>query len=382
MDAVLPACRRNGVRVITNMGAANPIAAAAIVRERARHLGLGGLNVAAVTGDDVLAEIEAAEFVVAETGRPVREMADTIVSANAYVGAEPVVDALARGADVVITGRVGDSSLFLAPAVHEFGWRFDDWTLLAGGTLIGHLLECAGQITGGYFADPGRKEVPNLARLGFPVAEVSDDATAIVTKVEGSGGNVSLATCKEQLLYEVDDPGRYITPDVTADFRHVRLTEVGHDRVRIEGAAGRPRPETLKVAIGYRDGFIGEGQISYAGSGAVERAMLARDIVAERLGIIGLQAERVRYDLIGVDSLHGATSTHDRGRPYEVRLRVAARTSSMREAIRVGNEVETLYTNGPAGGGGATKSAREVLAVASTFMPRERVSWSVTLEVA
>jgi acyclic terpene utilization AtuA family protein len=382
MDAVLPACRKNRVRVITNMGAANPVAAAAIVRQRARQLGLAGLNVAAVTGDDVLAEIKASDVVVAETGRPVREMADAIVSANAYMGAEPVVEALARGADVVITGRVGDSSLFLAPAVHEFGWRFDDWIRVAAGTLVGHLLECAGQITGGYFADPGRKDVPSLARLGFPIAEVSDDGTAFITKVEGSGGTVSLATCTEQFLYEIGDPGQYITADVTADFRNVRLTEAGVDRVRVEGATGRALPDMLKVAIGYRDGFIGEGQISYAGSGAVERAMLARDIVAERFGIIGLQAEEVRYDVIGLNALHGAASRHARGQPYEVRLRVAARTSSMKDAVRVGNEVETLYTNGPAGGGGATKSAREVLAVASTFVPRERVSWSVALEVA
>jgi len=382
MDAVLPACRERGVRIVSNMGAANPRAAAAIVRERARRLGLDGLNIAAVTGDDVLEQLARGDFVVAETGRPVSDMAAVIVSANAYVGAAPVVEALAAGADVVVTGRVADSSLFLAPALYEFGWRADDWEKVAGGTLVGHLLECGGQITGGYFADPGRKDVPHLASLGFPIAQVSDDATAIITKVEGSGGMVSLATCKEQLLYEVEDPGRYLTPDVTADFSEVRLSDVGPDRVRVTGARGTERPPALKVAIGYRDGFIGEGQISYAGEGALARAELARDIVAERFSIIGLDAESVRYDLIGIDALHGKTPGLAGASPYEVRLRVAARTASMREAIRVGNEVETLYTNGPSGGGGVTKSAREVLAVATTFIPRELVTCSVEYEVA
>ena len=183
------------------------------------------------------------------------------MSANAYIGVEPIVDALAQDADVVITGRAADPSLFLAPQVHEFGWRLDDWERLGAGTVIGHLLECAGQVTGGYFAEPGKKDVGDLAHLGFPIAETGEDGAAVITKVPGSGGCVTLATCKEQLLYEIHDPAAYYTPDVVADFTAVRLTEVGRDRVRVQGGRGRARPECLKVTLGYRDGFIGEGQI-------------------------------------------------------------------------------------------------------------------------
>jgi len=275
---------------------------------------------------------------------------------------------------------VADPSLFLAPLIAEFDWQPDRWDLLGQGTVMGHLLECAGQVTGGYFADPGFKDVPDLARLGFPIAEVREDGAFVVTKVPGSGGMVTAATCKEQLLYEIHDPSSYITPDVVADFTGVRVAETGKDRVAITGGKGRPRTETLKVSIGYRDGFIGEGQISYAGPGTVERGRLALEIVAERLKLTGVPFDEIRYDLIGVNSLHGDSRSagHD---PYEVRVRVAGRTSSMAEAVRIGNEVETLYTNGPAGGAGAWKSAREVVAMVSALLPRSMVSPSVRYEV-
>ena len=220
---------------------------------------------------------EGGAFAIAETGVPVRALGDALVSANAYIGAEPIVLALAAGADVVITGRAADPSLFVAPLVREFGWAVDDWPMLGRGTLVGHLLECAGQITGGYFADPGIKDVPSLDRLGFPLAEVAADGSAVITKVAGSGGAITLATCKEQLLYEVHDPARYVTPDVVADFSGVSLLADGPDRVRVDGATGRARPGLLKVAVGYRDGYIGEGQISYAGAGAA-RAGVARAV--------------------------------------------------------------------------------------------------------
>ena len=372
MRAVLPACRARGVRVVTNSGAANPLAGAALVRDVARELGLRGLRVAAVTGDDVLAAIAGSALPLPETGGTVADLGDRAVSANAYVGAEPIVEALAAGADVVVTGRVADPSLFLAPLVHAFGWRWDDWDRIAGGTLAGHLLECAGQVTGGYFADPGRKEVAGLARLGFPVGEVTEDGAVVVTKVAGSGGAVTARTCKEQLLYEVHDPRAYVTPDVVLDLSAVTVEDVGPDRVRMRGAAGRPRPDALKVSVGYRDGFVGEGQISYAGPRAAARGRLALEIVAERLRLIGVCADETRFDLIGVSALHGDALAGG-GEPYEVRARVAARTATLEDAVRVVDEVETLYTNGPAGGGGVSKGAREILAVASTLVPREAV---------
>ncbi|MGU3422247.1 acyclic terpene utilization AtuA family protein [Methylobacterium sp. D54C] len=368
LRAVLGPCRARGIRIVTNMGAANPVAAARKAGALARELGLAGLRIAAVTGDDLLDAVRAGDFVLEESGEPVAGLGNRVVSANAYLGAAPIVAALADGADVVITGRVGDPALFLAPLVHAFGWAMDDWERLGRGTLAGHLLECAGQITGGYFADPGCKDVPDLARLGFPIGIVAEDGTVEITKVAGSGGRISLATCKEQLLYEVHDPARYIQPDVVGDFSDVEMEQVGPDRVRVRGATGAPATGLLKVSVGYVDSYIGEGQISYAGPGALARGRLALSVVRERLALTGVATTELRCDLIGVDALHGAALSGGR-EPYEVRLRVAGRTETHAEAVRIGNEVETLYTNGPAGGGGAWKSAREVVAVQSVLVP-------------
>lgn len=368
LRAVLGPCRARGIRIVTNMGAANPVAAARKAGALARELGLAGLRIAAVTGDDLLDAVRAGDFVLEESGEPVAGLGNRVVSANAYLGAAPIVAALADGADVVITGRVGDPALFLAPLVHAFGWAMDDWERLGRGTLAGHLLECAGQITGGYFADPGCKDVPDLARLGFPIGIVAEDGTVEITKVAGSGGRISLATCKEQLLYEVHDPARYIQPDVVGDFSDVEMEQVGPDRVRVRGATGAPATGLLKVSVGYVDSYIGEGQISYAGPGALARGRLALSVVRERLALTGVATTELRCDLIGVDALHGAALSGER-EPYEVRLRVAGRTETHAEAVRIGNEVETLYTNGPAGGGGAWKSAREVVAVQSVLVP-------------
>jgi hypothetical protein len=255
----------------------------------------------------------------------------------------------------------------------------DDWQKLGQGTVVGHLLECAGQVTGGYFADPGYKDVPNLARLGFPIGEVRENGDVVITKVEGSGGRVSAATAKEQLLYEIHDPTRYFQPDVVADFSQARVEEIGPDRVRVTGGTGRSRTDTLKVSVGYREGYVGEGQISYAGPGALARGKLALDIVRERLQLTNVRTSELRFDLIGYDSLHGERPARTRSDPYEVRVRVTGRTDSLAEAVRIGNEVETLYTNGPAGGGGASKSAREVIAVQSVLLPRQLVKTSVQI---
>jgi hypothetical protein len=278
---------------------------------------------------------------------------------------------------VVVTGRAADPALFMAPLVHEFGWAMSDWQKLGQGTVVGHLLECAGQITGGYFADPGYKYVPQLARLGFPIGEVDEDGNVVITKVEGSGGCITAATCKEQLLYEIHDPARYFQPDVTADFSGVRVEALGPDRVRVSGGHGTPPNGHLKVSVGYLDSYVGEGQISYGGPGALARAQLAREIVRERLRLMGVLMDESRFDLIGVDSLYGAQRSSTAAEPYEVRLRVTGRCRSMAEAARIGNEVETLYTNGPAGGGGVSKHAREVVAVQSVLMPARAVRASV-----
>ncbi|WP_262271740.1 acyclic terpene utilization AtuA family protein [Microvirga yunnanensis] len=377
--AVLPLCHAKGIKIITNMGAANPNAAAERARVVAQELGLTGLTIAAVTGDDVLSQLSNGDFRVEESGVAVADLGNRVVSANAYIGAQSIAEALAKGADIVITGRAADPSLFVGPLIHEFGWTLDDWHRLGQATLIGHLLECAGQVTGGYFADPGYKDVPDLARLGFPIGEVREDGSVVITKVPGSGGQVTPATCKEQIFYEIHDPARYLTPDVIADFSRVTVEEIGPDRVRIQGASGSPRPETLKVSIGTIEGFVGEGQISYAGPGARARGELALDIIRERLRLTGVSTSELRFDLIGVNSLHGdrLSGNGSRHEPYEVRVRVVGRTESLEEAVRIGNEVETLYTNGPAGGGGVTKTAREVVGILSTYIPRDLVQPAV-----
>jgi len=236
-------------------------------------------------------------------------------------------------------------------------------------------------LSGGYFADPGYKDVVGLARLGFPLAAIDADGTAVITKVPGSGGRVTVATCTEQLLYEIADPAAYITPDVIADFTGVHFEVMGEDAVRVAGGTGHARPGSLKVSLGCLDGYIGEGQISYAGPGAVERACLALAIVEDRLRAVGFACDELRSDLIGIDALHGASLSNTGRDPYEVRARVAARTRTLADAQRVGREVEALYTNGPAGGGGAVTATREVLTMASTLVPRDLVHCRVDLEV-
>ena len=377
MRAVLPVCAAKGIKIVTNMGAANPHAAARRTAEIAKSLGLSSLKIAAVIGDDVLDVCKDGDLTIMEFEGTIRQLGNRLLSANAYLGAEPMAEALTKGADIVITGRASDPALFLAPMIHAFGWAMDDWNLLGQGTIAGHLLECAGQITGGYFADPGYKDAAGLARLGFPIGEVGEDGNLVITKVAGSGGAVTAQTCKEQLLYEVHDPKRYLQPDVVADFSHVEVEEIGPDRVRISGGRGTRRTDTLKVSVGYIDSYIGEGQISYAGPGALARGRLALEIVRERLQLTGVVTSETRFELIGVDSLHGAALSARANEPYEVRVRVAGRTESLREAVRIGNEVETLFTNGPAAGGGAVKSARDVVAVASVLLPRDLAKPSV-----
>ena len=380
MEAVLPICHKKGIKIITTMGAANPQAGAAKIKQIAEKLNIKGLKIAAVSGDDVLAAIRNQELSIEETGAKLSTIKDKLVSANAYLGVAPIIEALQAGADIVITGRVADPALFIAPLVYEFGWSLDDWNLMGQATVIGHLLECAGQVTGGYFADPGFKDVPGVGHLGFPIAEVGADGSLVITKVESAGGMVTLATCKEQLLYEIHNPKTYFTPDVVADFTGVKMEQIGKDQVRVSGGTGGAKTGLLKVSLGYVDSYIGEGQISYAGPGAVNRGQLALDIVKERLEFMGVKMQENRYDLMGVDSLHGEklSAGHD---PYEVRVRVTGRTETMAEAVRIGNEVETLYTNGPAGGGGAWKSAREVVAMVSVIVPDSVVNYSVQYEV-
>jgi hypothetical protein len=372
VESLLPILRRRSVRLVSNFGAAHPLAAADTIVAIARRLRIP-VKVAAVTGDDVLDALDL-DAPALESARPLSSYGP-IVSANAYLGAEALLPALATGADIVVTGRVADPSLFVAPLIHEYAWAPDDLDRLARGTAVGHLLECAGQLCGGYFADPGRKDVPRMAQLGFPFADVDKDGNAVLGKVEGTGGCITRATATEQLLYEVTDVHGYLTPDVTADFSAVTLTETAPDRVAVRGASGRARPSHLKVSVGYLAGYVGEGEIGYAGANAVVRAQLAGQIIHERLGE---RYPEIRIDLVGSTSMHGRAFDRDE-RPYEVRLRVAARAQSREEAGIVGDEVEALYTNGPAGGGGTRKYVTEQIGIVSTLIDRTRATTNVTI---
>ncbi|MFJ5768378.1 acyclic terpene utilization AtuA family protein [Psychrobacillus sp. NPDC093180] len=372
MRSLIPKISGKKVRIITNMGAANPIAGANKIIEIAKELNIT-LKVAAVTGDDTLTKISPDDLAW-ETEKPLKDHGQ-IVSANAYIGVDALLDALTSDAQIIIAGRIADPSLFLAPMIHEFNWSVDDYDLLAKGTVIGHLLECAGQLTGGYFADPGKKDIKDMANLGFPFADILADGSATFSKVESTGGQITLRTAKEQLLYEVVDPNAYITPDVIADFTSVKLEEISEGLIKVDGAVGLPMPQKLKVSIGYEAGYIGEGEISYAGPNATARASLAGDIIQERIGhLFG----EFRVDLIGVNACH--RNSFRESDPYEVRLRVAGKAKSMAEAAIIGEEVEALYTNGPAGGGGARKVVNEVIGVVSTFIDRDQVRYQTQLK--
>jgi hypothetical protein len=374
MTAVLPACRKNGIVIVSNMGAANPKAAAKKTVEVARKLGMFGLRAAYIEGDDVL-HLREAFTSFAEQPLPDQT---TYFSANAYLGAEPVAEALRHGADVVITGRVADPSLFLGILLHAFQWSSTSYGPLGQGIVVGHLLECAGQLTGGYFADPGYKDVPDMHALGFPMAEVAEDGSAILSKLEGTGGLLDLRTCREQLLYEVFDPAHYVTPDVIADFTTVNLQQVATNQVKVSGGSGKPRPRDFKVSIGIREGVLAEGQISFAGPGALQRAEAAREILEKRLADSG--AGDLHFDVIGLNSMHGSRSGAPE--PYEVRLRAAARFDDKAAARRLAREVESLYVNGPAGGAGVTYSVRENISIVPALLPRELVKTTVHVEEA
>ncbi|MET3128286.1 hypothetical protein ABID42_003405 [Arcicella rosea] len=369
ITSLLPILVKNKICLITNMGAANPVEAAKKVSEIAQQLGLK-VKVFAVSGDDVFDKIDKNALAI-ETNEPLTTSGE-LISANAYLGIEGILEALKNEANIIITGRVADPSLFLAPMIHEFNWATDNYDLMGKGTVIGHLMECAGHITGGYFADPIKKPVENMDILGHPFVDVFQDGSAIISKVEGTGGVVNLQTAKEQLLYEVINPFEYFTPDVIADFTTVKLQEIAENQVKVSGGTGKQRPNTYKVSVGYKAFFLGEGEISYAGSSAFERAELAGNTLEKRLKN---QFDDFRVDYIGLNSVHRQsidTISIPNTMP-EIRLRVAGKAKTIDEATLIGEEVEALYTNGPAGGGGVRKYVNEVIGIISVLINREDI---------
>ena len=376
LKPILKDCIEGNIAIIGNFGAANPLAAAQVIADLAAQSGTRAktrTRIGVVTGDDMLDATGLEVLRACCDDLPDEKL---LVSANAYLGAGPIVEALGEGAQVVVTGRVADPSLALAPLIHAFGWSLDDWARLGRGTMAGHLLECGAQVTGGYFADPGFKDVPAPENIGYPIAEIDADGGCIIGKAAG-GGLVDRRTVTEQLLYEVHDPAAYLTPDVTADISDASLDELGGDRVRLNGVTGHPRPERVKVTVCCDGGWLGEGEISYYGPNALARARLAGDIVRRR----SPQSLRIRCDVIGVLSV----LADDAGRAWDsldniaergsedLRLRVAFAGPDKASVERGLAEVEALYCAGPAGGGGIRAGLRPRIAATSCLVPRDAV---------
>jgi hypothetical protein len=371
--AVLPFCAANNTKIITNMGAANTPSASEKVKEITLDLGLKYLKVGMVLGDDVLELLRKNNFSDLREPEKIRSLSKKIISANAYLGSEQIIKLLDNKADIILTGRTCDTSLFLGPMIYEFGWKDEDLEKKGWGIAASHLLECAGQVTGGYFADPGFKDVEGLANLGFPILEASDSGEGIITKLPETGGEVSVRTCKEQLLYEVRDPTSYKTADGFSDYTKIKLEQIDKDRVKITGGMGTKPPDIKKVIIGYKNGFLGEAQIAYGGSGAHRRVKLAAQVLLERLKIRSLEFESLRLDFLGIGALWPKIVTSS-CLPKEVILRVAARSFIKDDLKKLCNEVEALYTNGPAGGGGVRKFIEESIGVTSSYIPRNIIN--------
>ena len=368
---ILADCLAADIRIVSNFGAANPPGAACRIHQLARELGLAAPRIAVVEGDDVSGERHRSALRSA-LGKSADRL--QVVSANAYLGAEAIAAALDDGAQIVVCGRVADPSLTVGPALAHFGWRGDDWDRIARATMAGHLLECGTQVTGGYYADPGYKDVPGMADLGYPIGEIDANGDCVITKPSGTGGRVDEHTVKEQLLYEVHDPAAYLTPDVIADISAARVERIGADQVRLTGVRGHARPDALKVNVFHETGWLAEGEISYAGARAEARARLAAEVLKERLAGCGT----LRVDLIGVASVFADDNgrwleRHDAGDARDVRLRVALKHTERRAAEQLAREVTALYCCGPAGGGGVRTALRPRLGTVSCLLPREAV---------
>lgn len=367
-------------KIISNMGAANPVAAVKKVKEIAQAKGIKQIKIAAVLGDDITQSISKFyDCPTIETEKLLQSYSEKIISANAYIGCEGIVKALEEGADIVITGRVSDPSLTVAPLIYEFKKEIDDYEFLGKATMAGHLLECASQICGGYFADPGYKDVPEIWNIGFPIAEINEAGEIEITKLKESGGLITFDTVAEQMLYEIQDPRNYFTPDVIADISQVNIEEISENKVRASNITGHQKSGTLKVSVGYREGYLCESEISYGGSTALERARLAEKIIRKRVDLLGYTFDEIRFDYIGLNSLYKNNLSLDiigsQSFPVsEVRLRVAARTANHELAMKIGQEVEALYTNGPAAGGGVRNHISEIISIVSVLIPEGVIS--------
>jgi hypothetical protein len=386
LDPILADAHAHRIPLLGNWGAANPAAAARAVARLAMAKGLPGLRIALVEGDDVTPLVAGGQLPVHEADAGLDMASWTLIAANAYIGAEALVEALAQGADVVVAGRTSDPALAIAPLAHHFGWRFDDWNALALGAAAGHLLECGSQVTGGVFWDPGFKDIPDPANIGFPIAEVTAEGGLVITKAADTGGLVDLRTVKEQLLYELHDPSHYITPDVVLDITRCSLEQVGPDRVAVQGLRGKPRPDTLKVTASFEGSWLGEGEVSVAGPNALARARATADVLLERMKRRGLDV-RARVDLIGVASVHDSDDGalwrgYDGPEPPDIRIRLAVEARSRDDADQAAREVLAMLCCGTAGTGGARWRVTPRILTQSHLVLRERVPTRVTVREA
>ena len=380
-ERIIMLCLEKKVKYISNLGNSNPIAAAKYVCEVAEEHGFHGIKVAAVTGDNVLSIVKNSDFTTMEEGIPCKQFGDNLIAASAYIGAEPIVEALKEGADVVITGRCGDSCLYLAPLVYEYGWKWDDWDNLAKGIFVGHIMECGAQCCGGYFSDPPYKDVPAPWRIGFPYCEITkngDTIDVVVTKAPGTGGQVTVDTCKEQTLYEVHDPENYIHPDVVCDLSHVAFKQVGYDRVQIVGTIkGKPATPTYKIVMGVKEGFRGFADAAFGGPGALSRAKWAREVLYRRFDDIGIRARKLKIYILGYDGMYAqAPGVPKNPDPWEVLMRTAIVSDYEEDVYKVLCEgSNSLTTNGPAAMACSQRSTdiKPVVGNYSLLLPKELV---------
>ena len=388
LERALPAVADGRTKVVTNAGGINPTAAARAAIDTARALGMTGLKIATVVGDDVLGRLDALHsghgqsFTHLDSGEPFEAFPGPALFASAYLGARPIADALAQGADVVITGRVADASLFLAPLAHEHGWKWDDWDRLAAGILVGHLLECSGQSVGGNYSGDWWA-LPHPWDLPYPIATVTEDATAIVSKPKGSGGRVSTDTLRHQLLYEVHDPARYLSPDVVADFTSARFEDLPGDRVRITGVRGEPATDTYKLLLSSHAGWSGETRVAFSWPDAFEKAKATAAILRKRVEMAGLAVDEWLVEYWGVDALGGPTVPKTTHEPPECVLRVAWRSTDQRTAGLVGRELVPLTLSAPpaglTGAGRGGGSATELLSIWPTLVDKAVVDAEVRI---
>lgn len=382
METFLPLIKKYHIKIVSNMGGANTNAAVEEIIRIAKVLHITGLKIAMISGDDISSSIHNYDDTPLWNKTVPLKTLSNIISANVYLGADSIRKALDDGADIVITGRVADPALFVGPILHEFNWTLDEKDNIGQALLVGHLLECCGQLTGGYYADPGYKNIPNLHILGHPIAEITERGEVYFTKVPDSGGRICVDICKEQLLYEIGNPAHYITPDGIADFSNVTFKQLGKDLVYAKGATSHGCTDTYKVNIGYMDGYLGIGEISFGGTNALDRAKLATDIILKRWHIINIQPQEYRIDYIGYNSLYkdAISSTIYSGTCSEIRLRIAVRTTTEIEAVRLIRELQCMYINGPAGSSGIASFVEPMLSVENILVPRVHIHSVVTMQ--